>query len=135
MIKTNKWMFNDSHDGSWCGDKFDSWEDAIEAGVQEFRSGVDEYGHTRECFYIGMIIDPCLAPVDFGCLIQDALEEEHWELGGEFFDGFTFKKEHINELGDEIQVAVEKWMKKHGYSPGYYLIRETERVELILEEH
>jgi hypothetical protein len=123
-------MFNDSHDGIWDGDKYDSREKAITAGLEEFKSGVDEYDYEIDCFYVGEVMDPGLAPTDFGVLIGDELEECHSELGGEFFDGFSFKYEHVKELNDSVRGVVETWMKEYKYTPGYSLIRNTERIDL-----
>ena len=119
-----------SHDGFWCGEEFDSREVAIDAGKQALQAGIDESGRVIDCFYVGVIVEPNLVPVDFGGLIQDALDEEHFETGGEHFDGFAFKRDHLEELGKEVQAVVEKWMKRHEYTPGYFLIRETEKVDL-----
>lgn len=130
MINTNKWMFNDSHEGIWDGDKYDSREEAIAAGLEAIKSVIDEFGHEIDGYYVGEVMDPGLAPTDFGILIGDELEECHSELGNEFFDGFEFKYKHVEELNDSVREVVEKWMKEHNYMLGYFLIRNTEQINL-----
>jgi hypothetical protein len=130
MINTNKWMFNFSADGSWSGEQYDSREEAINEGINEFQSGIDDAGDPIEYFYVGEVMEPGLLPVDFGSLIGEEIDKCHCELGGEFFEGFTFKYEHIEELNGLVRPIVESWMKEHGYAPNYFMIQNTKCIDL-----
>jgi hypothetical protein len=134
MGNAKKWMFNFNADGSWGGEEYDSREEAINEGINKFRLGVDDTGDPIDYFYIGEVEDPELAPVDFGSLIGEEIDERHCELGSEFFEGFTFKYKHIEELNDRIRPIVESWMREHDYTPNYFLIQNTERIEMEDDE-
>jgi|GEM_PF-3330509 len=122
------WVFSGWHDGPWCDEDYKTREEAIEAGRNVFCE-IDENGHAKGSFYVAEKTDPGLAPLDFGVLIGEEIEECHSDLAGDNFDGFSFNFEHVKELNEGVRDVVEKWMNKYQYWPNYFLIDKFERID------
>lgn len=126
MVDMNgRWTFNETEDGLWCHDDFETKEDAIE----EAKIYLDEY---QERMYIGQCetVDlPLYINVD---MIFEQLDEHYGEECFEY-DDYLFegvKKEDEEWLENELQQLMKRFYEKAGIKSMHYTMTKVEKISL-----
>lgn len=124
-FKKCQWMFNTVGSEIWYGDYFETKEEAIAAGKEEY-----EGMYTR--FIVGQI-EPAHIPINVDAEhILENIKEVASDIVGEVADDYlkdvTTEDEHL--LEKRLSVVIEEWMKEFDYTPKFFHIINTEIITL-----
>lgn len=125
------WINNRYDDGIWYGDEFDSREDAIADGVEQYKDALNDIGTElfdddypnppSGIFYIGRVFD-FHPTIDAERIIEYA-QEEAYDICGEaaedYLDWHYLKKEDIAQLQNGLQQVFDIWLSDHQSSISY----------------
>lgn len=120
-----KWIYN-TNEEVWmnCG-PYDTKEEAIKAGKEEF-------GGNRYQFFVGQINNMDIGVgVDVDMIIEDIAENVYSEVGEAaecYLDDVG--KEDLVELEDLLNDVLHQWMEKHDYKPNYFRVGNIECIPL-----
>lgn len=125
-----KWMFNLDDNEIWQGDEFDTKEEAIKAGIEELEKPENE-GYYSNNFQVGQITEVPVSGVDVESILDNVAENTTCECG-EVGEGYLYDiaDEHLNELEQKLNDVLFAWMEKYDYEPDFYIIENTETIEL-----
>lgn len=127
MNNNGKWTFSSNEEFFCYGEYFETKEEAAEAGIEYF----DDDG-----FYIGQVEEVGAGVlVDVNAILELINESMCDEVGSEVANDYLMdtKKEHDDELENELCDVIAKWIKKHGYGPTFFKVVNIEKVELSEE--
>ncbi|MDL0163655.1 hypothetical protein [Clostridioides difficile] len=127
-MKKNKniWLYS-WDDECFRSDEYESKEEAVEAAKEEFK----RLGEIKRWVYIGKKEEVSMPQID----VEDALEHVQHRIDGEFGgygeDWFeNIRIEDIIILENRIKEVFEKWMDEFGYKPYWFVVTDTEEIEL-----
>lgn len=124
------WNFDDGEE-YWRNDVYESVEKCIEEAITYLKENNDEY----ESIYVGQTI-PFLPHVDAEQVLE-SIQEDAWEEVGELgeeWNAYDYKKKNeIDELSEALTKVVHEWMKKYGYYPSMFTIRNIKNYPLNFE--
>ena len=120
-----KWVFSTNDEIFRTNDYFDTKEKAIEGGKADLT-------WEGECptFYVGQIDDVDM-PININ--VDDILESIHqgvYDEVGEVAEDYLndVKKEHYQELEDNLSSVILEWMNKFEYNPTFFKVINIEKV-------
>lgn len=118
----NKWCWSDNY--GYVGEPQDSLQDAID---DYFKYSFDKRGEQpvrvgHPNYYI-VTIDVDTAEQMLDDIVSLALDDEIEEWSDGYLE--DVKREHIDELSEELTKVFRKWEKKHGYENTGYVVLET----------
>lgn len=121
-MSSGKWVHHETEEETWIThDEFETKEDAIKAGKQEYEGG----------FFVGkakMVDTPVISG---SCDILEVIQERVYDQVGEVAEdylGAEVTREQEKELEKEINDAILKWMKKYNHLPQFWTIDNIEEV-------
>lgn len=134
------WLNNNIDDIWWGYDEFDTKEDAIENGVQQYIDAMN--GYSSDLFYDDDPDSPlcsvfCVGEqekfvpyVDADVLIED-IQMRALDYGGEYAEEYLedVTKEDKEELQRELQNVFDSWANRHRYNPGFFTIINIEEID------
>lgn len=120
-----KWKYELYGNDEWYGDNYDTKEEAIKAGTEEYK---DEALDT-DTFRVGQI--SLHAPhIDVDRVI-DNLIDDAYEVGGEFAESWlNVTKEEKTKLEDRLNDALLVWLKEIGEMPNFGEMVDVEDVKI-----
>ena len=138
-LTMGRWYNNSYNEGVWWRDIFfDSREDAIKDGVQQYKDALNGKGtdlfddsypnEPTGIFYIAEAIE-FVPSVDVDRIIDSAAEQA-WDECGEAGEDYLYYKDidkHIPELEDELQAVFDKWLDK--YQSKIYHFETIEKID------
>lgn len=120
-----KWTVSDNDELFREGEYFDTPEEAIAYGREEYTDG-------QTCFFIGRVESVGIMADSLAEEVVERISEihysEHGELAEDYLDSVT--KEHSDELDERLQEVIAKWAEEFGYLPNYFLIGEMQTIEI-----
>lgn len=127
---SDKWYY--SFDGEhYDSYGYDSEEEATKEAYKENKT--EDYGH--ETFWVGKSSEVATPNIDVTCLLEtlaeDALGDNHSDYAMYYLD--DVRKEHEEELGEQLNDAWYKWVEKHGYKPNWFVVHSEDVREIRLE--
>ena len=111
----SKWAI--SNDGEYYDGFYNTKEEAVQAGIEECDEDLDS-------FWVGETYEPEVESPAGDIIAEHILERIQDQLdleGGEFAENFSVTDEQINQ-------AVNQWIKDNDIKPGFFLVRNSERV-------
>lgn len=124
-LQSEKWVYS-TNEELFSSDEYDSKEEAIKAAKED-------YTWEDQCptFYVGQVqeVDFHL-DVDVDAILERIavlVSEEVGEVADNYLDDVT--AEHAEQLNDELNEVVQKWMNQHQYNPTFYSVIHIEKVE------
>lgn len=124
MSNEGKWIHSLSDDVFHSTDFFDTKEEAV-------RAGMDEYGeYLKLTFFVGQVRDLSLTPSVEAEGILESVNETMYEEVGEVAEDYLIKlpQEQIDELQVELNKALHAWMDKHNNKPTFYKVDNIEQI-------
>lgn len=126
---TGKWTFNNTYDGNWSNDKFETKEEAIAGGLAYAKE--DEWNS----LFVGQVEENTVPnPIDSDDLLVRASEMLDEDGGSEFDFGDCFVNHITDEQEDDLQSMLEetyyKWVEKHNIKTHSWTINHTEEIML-----
>ncbi|MEK4025805.1 hypothetical protein [Sporosarcina sp. FSL W7-1283] len=122
-MRKEQWMHNEIEDLWMNCETFNTKQEAIEAGREEYKG-------ERTHFFVGRQEKISYTPsVDVGRILEDISENVYDEVGeaaGDYLDDVR-EKDH-SELEEKMNAVLSDWMKAHKYEPNYYLVINIEEV-------
>lgn len=140
------WYINsaNNYNDNWdIREEFDTKEEAIEYGIQEYKdylAGIstelfdNDYNYPdppSSCFEVGEG-KPFVPYVDSDWIIEQVVEQASWqcgEIGDDWLRWDTITKEQLEELQNNMQKMFDEWLKKHGLEPTFYNIVNIEEID------
>ena len=115
-----KWLFNETDGELWCGDFYDTKEEAIAAAR---RDGLSE-------FYVGQFKLTELPHIDAERLMDD-LADQVFDEAGEFAENYLddVTEEQIKELEQKLNAVFAEWSSAHCLDPDFGTIVRIETVK------
>lgn len=127
--KDGQWMVSNTPDYFDNGQHFDSKQEAIDFGLKEYSGD-----YTRiSCLYLGQVETLGLGVVvDIKRILKDVGQSLYVDTG---FDGVEdylshTKKEHNDELEEELVNVIISWIVRHNYQPTCYYLTNVEKVDV-----
>lgn len=128
ITKTNKWMYNDADYEIWdISDEFDSKQEAIEAGKQEY---------CGEEFYVGRLYSVKFEKsdiefMDMATQIIENLSEGLYDVVGEVSDSWSSSvtNDMQKDLNARLAKTIMNWIESVGCQPEQYQINDIELIE------
>ncbi|MFQ4565868.1 hypothetical protein C4V14_04585 [Clostridioides difficile] len=120
------WLYS-WDDECFRSDEYESKEEAIEAAKEELR----RFGEVSRLVYVGQKEEVNIPDID----VEDALEHVQHRIDDEF-GGYgenwfeNIRIEDIIILENRIKEVFEKWMDEFGYKPYWFVVTDTEEIEL-----
>ena len=123
MKMQDKWMFNECENGLWCGDDFETKEEAIEASKEYLSDEQTE-----------MFVGQCdIVPLPLYVDVEDVFErlnemysEECFEHDGDLFE--DVKKEDYEWLENEFKKVMNKFYKRTKIKSTNFTIKNIQRI-------
>lgn len=125
LLELPEWTYDYSSVDVWReGHFFYTKEEAIEAGKIFARN------EGLLSFKVGRQVEVGPTGVDTDFILENIAENMQSEVG-EVADDYLLDvtKEHQEELEEELNEVLFKWMEKHKYSPTFYNIEDIEEVQ------
>lgn len=125
IMKENAWLYNNEETVWMNCNSYDTKEEAIEAGKDEFEGNWDQ-------FYVGQIRNMDIG-VGVGAenIIENIAEDVYNEVGEAAEDYLNdVRKEDMSELEDLLNDVLHHWMDKHDYKPKYFRVANVECISL-----
>ena len=124
-------------------DEFETKEEAIEYGVQEYKNHLagiltelfdNDYNHPdppTSFFEVGE--SKAFVPyVDSDWIIEQVAEQADWQCGEiaqDWLQWDTITEEQREELQNNMQRVFDEWLKKHSLEPTFYNIIHIEEID------
>lgn len=118
-----QWTFSTNEEMFTYGEYFKDKKEAIEAGREYFEGS---------SFYVGQVEDIGIRFVHIAAEeVLETIGDRVYDEVGEVAEQYLTKipKEQEQELENEINAVLEKWITKHGYEPTFFKVINTEKVE------
>ncbi|MBY2443994.1 hypothetical protein KWX03_08945 [Clostridioides difficile] len=125
-FKKDVWLYS-WDDECFSSDEYESKEKAIEVAKEELR----KLGEFKRWVYIGKKEEayiPCLDAENILDYVQDRINDEFGEFGESWSSYIKDEDEKI--LDDRLNEVFEKWIEEFGYKPHWFVVRDTEEIEL-----
>lgn len=123
MNYNGQWTFSTNDEMFNYGEFHESKEEAIEAGKDYFEGS---------SFYIGQVKDigSGLVCVDAGEVLE-IIGERAYDECGEIAEYYLsdIPEEHQQELEGALNLVLKTWIKKHGYEPTFFGVKNVEKIE------
>lgn len=123
-MSEGEWIYN-SDEEVWmnCG-TYDTKEEAIQAGKEDYEEDSQ--------FYVGQIKNMNIGVgVDADRILDDIAENVYDEVGEAAEDYLgSVPKEQLSELEDLLNDALHQWMDKHDYKSKYFRVENIECIPL-----
>jgi hypothetical protein len=123
--EVGKWVYSTSDDVFRTNDYFDTKEQAIEGGKVDFT-------WEGKCppFYVGQVESADFAVyVDPDGVLENIAQSVYDEVGEVAEDYLKHvDKAHFQELEEELNKVVSKWMDKFGYRPNFFKVVNIEKI-------
>lgn len=115
------WVIRQDEEYFGSGDEFETKEEAIEVGHDEYY---------REGFYVGEVKEVKLMCSNLGQEIIELLQNYHYSNDGEIAENYLddVRTEHIKELDEILDKAIVEWATKHSYLPDYFHVVNIEYI-------
>lgn len=124
-----KWIYSEADSEIWSEGEFDTKEQAIEEGIKEALKNQEE-PFCNDYFYVGQVEKVYPSGVDVDSILENVAENtaEGLEVGEDYLIDVDI--EHQRELEEKLNEVLFAWMKKYGYEPNFFRIKNIEEVEL-----
>ncbi|MBY7740117.1 hypothetical protein [Paenibacillus polymyxa] len=124
MSKNGKWTFSENEEFFNYGEYFDTKKEAIAAGKKYFAD--DDYA-----LYVGQVAECGLGVMVDVESIFEYINRNMCDEAGEAADDYlTYTApEHDQELENELEDVITKWITRHGYEPTFFKVVNIESVE------
>lgn len=127
--KHDKWVASSSDDMFSTNYFFDSIEDAIAFGREEYQ---DDDG-----FYVGQVDDVKSVDTSINTqFILDIISERAYEQFGDIASDYLYniKPEHVKELDEALNKVISHWMDFYDYNPSYFTVHNIQYISNEGEE-
>lgn len=118
---------------SFCGEEYSYLYDTKEDAIKDATIEAKESGYWK--FFIGKTTEPTIPSIDVVCLLEnlalEAIQDLSDGVGDEYLDNVT--KEHGEELEEQLNEVLHKWLEKYGYKPDWYVIKNEDIEEIYLK--
>lgn len=136
-ITIGKWMYNIGGYDIWMGGCFETKQEAIEEGKEEaiaenkinLERGFDI--EVIKSFDVGQISSISPSGVDVDSILENVAEntgDEAGEAAEDYLMDVT--NEHAAELEEKLNEVLFAWMKKYKYEPNFFVMENTEEIEV-----
>ncbi|HBG8504075.1 TPA: hypothetical protein ACKOKQ_002646 [Clostridioides difficile] len=125
-MQKDVWLYS-WDDEYFASDEYESKEEAIQGAKEELR----EFGEFSRLVYVGQkeeVDIPNIDAEDALELVQDRIDNEFGGYGEDWFE--NIRAEDIVILENRISKVFKKWIDEFGYKPYWFVVRDTEEIEL-----
>lgn len=117
---------------SWDNERFSSDEyESKEEAIKGAKVEIERFGEFGEYVYIGKKEEVNIPGIDVEEIlemVQDRIDDEFDELGEDWSS--NMKDEDKKTLDDRLNEVFEKWIDEFGYKACWFVVRDTEEIEL-----
>ncbi|HGM3470997.1 TPA: hypothetical protein ACKORP_003982 [Clostridioides difficile] len=117
------WLYS-WDDEYFASDEYESKEEAINGAKEELK----RFKEVKQCVYIGKKEDVNIHAEDALERVQDRIDDEFGGFGEDWFE--NIRAEDILTLENRISKVFKKWIDEFGYKPYWFVVRDTEEIEL-----
>lgn len=123
-MSEGKWIYNSDEEVWMNCEHYDTKEEAIQAGKEDYE------GDSQ--FFVGQIKNMNIGVgVDADRILDDIAENVYDEVGEAAEDYLgSVRKDELSELEDLLNDALRQWMDKHDYKPKYFSVENIESIPL-----
>ncbi|EAA0008350.1 TPA: hypothetical protein ACMVTQ_002170 [Clostridioides difficile] len=125
-MQKDVWLYS-WDDEYFASDEYESKEEAIQGAKEELR----EFGEFSRLVYVGQkeeVDIPNIDAEDALELVQGRIDNEFGGYGEDWFE--NIRAEDIVILENRISKVFKKWIDEFGYKPYWFVVRDTEEIEL-----
>ncbi|EQF39249.1 hypothetical protein R6H02_20130 [Clostridioides difficile] len=125
-MQKDVWLYS-WDDECFGSDEYESKEEAIQGAKEELR----RFGEVSRLVYVGQkeeVNIPNLNVEDALEHVQDRIDNEFMGYGEDWFE--KIRVEDILILENRISKVFKKWIDEFGYKPYWFVVRDTEEIEL-----
>ncbi|HBF4616114.1 TPA: hypothetical protein KOO48_001909 [Clostridioides difficile] len=125
-MQKDAWLYS-WDDEYFASDEYESKEEAIEAAKEELK----RFGEFGRLVYVGKKEEVNIPNIDAEKAlerVQDRIDDEFGGYGEDWFENIHV--EDILILENRISEVFKKWIDEFGYKPYWFVVTDTEEIEL-----